>query len=122
MKENFFKNEILPLVTTGMDLEGIMQSEKVSQRETNIIRFHLYVESKEQNKQTHKTRNKPGDTENKLKFAKGEGVGGLGVKGEGLNSTNGQLRSSHRDVKYSTGNTVNNIVITVHGARWVLNL
>ena len=43
------KNEIKPFVTTWMDLEGIMLSE-ISQIKTNIIRFHLYVESKKQNK------------------------------------------------------------------------
>ncbi|KAF0876904.1 LORF2 protein, partial [Crocuta crocuta] len=39
------KNEILPSVTTWMDLEGIMLSE-ISQRKTNTALFHLYVEFK----------------------------------------------------------------------------
>ena len=30
-------------------------------------------------------------------------------------STNWQLQNSHRDVKYSIGNIVNNIVITIYG-------
>ena len=38
------KNEILPFVTTRMDLEGIMLNE-TSQTKTNTV-FHLYVESK----------------------------------------------------------------------------
>ena len=46
-------------MTTWMDLEGIMLSER-TQRKTNTICFHLYVESKKQNnnkkKQTHKYR------------------------------------------------------------------
>ena len=43
------KNEILPFVTTGIDLESIMLSE-ISQRKTNAMSFHLYVKSKKQNK------------------------------------------------------------------------
>ena len=44
------KNEILPFATTWMDLEGITLSE-ISQRKTNTILFHLYVEHmKKQNK------------------------------------------------------------------------
>ena len=39
------KNEIMPFPTTRMDVEGIMLSE-ISQRKTNIVCFHLYVESK----------------------------------------------------------------------------
>ena len=43
------KNEILPLATTWMNLQGIMLSE-IRQRETNTVCSQLYVESKEQNK------------------------------------------------------------------------
>ena len=39
------KNEIMPFVVTWMDLEIITLSE-VRQRETNIIGYHLHVESK----------------------------------------------------------------------------
>ena len=39
------ENEILPFVTTWMDLVGIMLSE-IRQRKTNITRHHSYVESK----------------------------------------------------------------------------
>ena len=41
--------EILPFVTTWMDLESIMLIE-VSQSKTNSICCHLYVESKKKNK------------------------------------------------------------------------
>ena len=39
------KKEVLPLVTIWMGLEGIMLSE-ISQRKTNIVCYHLHVESK----------------------------------------------------------------------------
>ena len=46
------KNEVLPFVTTWMDLEDIMLS-KISQKEkVSTILFPLYVESKEKNKLT----------------------------------------------------------------------
>ena len=38
------KNEIIPFAATWMDLDIIILSE--SQTKTNIIRYHLYVESK----------------------------------------------------------------------------
>ena len=47
------KKETLPFVTMWMDLEGIMLSE-MSDRETQIYMFLLYVESK--NKQVHRYR------------------------------------------------------------------
>ena len=37
-------------------------------------------------------------------------------KVKGLRSTSWQLQNSHRDIKYSIGNIVNNIVITMSGA------
>ena len=47
---------------------------------------------------------------------------GLGEKVKGLRRTNWQLQNSHRDVNYSIENVVNNTVITVYGARWVLEI
>ena len=38
------KNKILPLATIWMDLEGMIS--KISQRMTNTVLYHLYVESK----------------------------------------------------------------------------
>ena len=43
------KNEILPFATTRMELECIMLG-KISQRKTNIISFHSYVEFKIRNR------------------------------------------------------------------------
>ena len=48
--------------------------------------------------------------------------GGWVKKVKGLRRTNWQLQNSHRDGKYSIGNIVNNIVITMYSARCVLNL
>ena len=42
------KNDIMPLGATWMDLEIIMLNE-VHQRKTNILWYHLYVESEKKN-------------------------------------------------------------------------
>ena len=42
------KNEILPFVTIWMDLEGTLEGivlSEISQRKTNTVWLHLYVES-----------------------------------------------------------------------------
>ena len=39
------KNDVLPLATTWMDLEGIVLSE-MSQMEKDTVCFHLYIESR----------------------------------------------------------------------------
>ena len=39
-----------------------------------------------------------------------------------LRSTNRQLQNSHGDVKYSIENSVDNILITLYGVRWVEDL
>ena len=41
------KKIILPFVTAWIDLENIMLSEKASERKTNTVWFHSYVESNE---------------------------------------------------------------------------
>ena len=49
------KKKILPFATAWMDLENIMLSEISSQRKTNTIWFHSFVESNEQTELTSKT-------------------------------------------------------------------
>ena len=51
------QNKILPYTTTtGMGLEGILPSEiSQTKKDKNQI-FHFYVESKQQNKGTNKTK------------------------------------------------------------------
>ena len=45
------KNEILPFATMWTELEGIMLSD-ISQRKTDIIYFHSYVEFEKLNRKT----------------------------------------------------------------------
>ena len=67
------KNEMMPFAATWMDLEIIILS-KVSQRTTNTIWYHLYVDLKyDTNELIYKT-NRLTDKENRLVVAKGEGV------------------------------------------------
>ena len=73
------KNENLPLAERGMDLEGIMLSE-ISQRKTNSVWYHLYVESKKYNELVNIT-NRLTDTESKQVVT--SGGGGRGKTGVG---------------------------------------
>ena len=69
-----------------------------------------------QNKQTHRCEEQTDDWQM-------QGWLGAWVKKlKGLRSTDWQLQNSHGDVKYSTGKTVNNSVITTYGASWVLEV
>ena len=52
------KKEILPFVTTSMDVENIMLNEVDQTKKANIIWFHLYMKSKKQNKWTNVTKQK----------------------------------------------------------------
>ena len=45
--------------------------------------------------------------------ARGEGVGRLDEKGKGIKGTNWQLQNSPGDAQHRTGNSVNNIAITI---------
>ena len=73
------KNEIIPFAATWLDLEIIILSE-VSQRKTNIVWYHLYVESKKSdtNELIYKTETDSlMDVGNKLMVTKGERGGGI---------------------------------------------
>ena len=64
------KKEILPFAATWMQLKIIILSE-VSQRKTNIMCYHLYLESKIWHKRTYLwNRNRHTGIENKLMVAK----------------------------------------------------
>ena len=81
------------------------------------------MESKKQNeqtkqKQTHRSR-EPTDS---CQIGGGEADGERSEKCEGINKYKLAVLNGHRDVKYSTGNRVNKIVITIYGARCVLEL
>ena len=65
------KNEIMPSEATWMDLETIIL--KWSKRKTNIILYHIYVESKKWYKWTYlQNRNRLTDIENKFMVTNGE--------------------------------------------------
>lgn len=71
IKKERKQNEILTSAKTWMGLEGIVSA--VSQRKTNVIRFHLHVDSKEQNKEN---RNKLIHIDSILKVARWDGAWG----------------------------------------------
>ena len=52
----------------------------------------------------------------------GKGLGDWVKEVKGLRRTDWQSQDSHGNVKYLTGNIVDNIVITMYGVRWVLDL
>ena len=79
------------------------------------------MESKQQNKQTkqkqtQRYRAQIDDCQ------RGGGLGNWVKKVKGLRTTNWQPQNSHGDVKYTLGNIVNNITITMYCARWVLKI
>lgn len=65
-----------------------------------------------QRKPTSKT---GADTEMTLTAGRGESMRCLREKGDGINSTDWWLQSSHREAKHSIGNIANSIVITMYG-------
>ena len=76
------KKKILSFVIAWMDLEGIVLIE-ISRRKTNSIWFHLYVESKEQNKQQIKLKQTHKHRKQTDKWQRG-GVWGTRWKAEGI--------------------------------------
>ena len=101
------KNEILPFVTTWIDLEGMMLIEKSQTKKDKYC----------MSKQNWRT---PIDTESGQVVTQGEGFGEVGEKGEGIKKHKWVVIRYNRDAKHCIGTTVNNIVITMHGARWGL--
>ena len=43
-------NESLPFATMWMDLEGFMLMTEISQKKTDTVQYHFYVDSKKYNK------------------------------------------------------------------------
>ena len=82
------KNEILPFVTTWMELQGIMLNEVSLDRERQILYSFTYMWNLE-NKTNKQNGNRLIDTENKLMISRWEGKGG----------TNWEIRF---DIKYTT--------------------
>ena len=60
---------------------------------------------------------------NKLQVIEWGGFEGMGEKGEREEKVQiASYLNSHGDIKYSLCNIANNIVITMYGVRWVLDL
>ena len=70
----------------------------------------------------NQNRNRFMDTEIKLVVARGEGFGELGEKGEGIKKYKLIVTKQSWVCKVQLGNIVNDIVITVRGARWALEI
>ena len=87
----------MPFVITWMDLEIIKLSE-ISQTKTNIIPYHLFVESKKKNDTNaliYKTeQNRLTDIENKVMITEGDSVEGgdkLGVQNQQIQTATYKL-------------------------------
>ena len=68
------------------------------------------------------TRNRLIDTENIFMIARWKGGWRISKKGEGIQKYKLVVTEQSQDVQYSVGNIVNNVVMTMYGARWVLDL
>lgn len=67
-------------------------------------------------------RHRLADIEIRLTVARGAGVQGLVQSGEGIQRCKLVVPEYSGDVKDSTGNTVSGTVITMCGARWILEI
>ena len=95
----------MPFGATWMDLEMIILSE-VRQRKTNIMWYHLYVESKKWCKWIYKTERDSQTPGNKL-VTKGDK---WGVKTQLL-----YMWKNNKDLPYSSGNCTQYLIITYNG-------
>ena len=114
------KNDILSFAAPWMYLKGIMLNQISQTQKDKYHMIPLIVGSKQQNKQTKQKQSYR--YRKQTDGCQRGGVGGWAKKVKGLRSTNWQLQTSHGDGKYSLRNTVNNITITMYGARLVLDL
>ena len=67
-------------------------------------------------------RNRLRGTKNRLMGADGRGVGGLCEKGEGIERYRLVVTEQSWDAMHTIGNIAKNTVITMHGARWALEV
>ena len=126
MKSKDLQPRLLDPAKLAFEIEGQLSFPDKRKKMTTIkinnkMALNTYlttIKSKKQNKQEN--RNRFTDTENILTVARWErGVGDWVETGKGLRSTNWLLQSSHGDVKYSIGNIINNILVTMYSVRLV---
>ena len=98
------KNEIMPFAATWMDLEGIMLSE-ISQRKTNTVWYHLYMESKKCNRLVNITKRKKThgyrEQTSGYQWEEGRGRGIIGVEDWEVQTIRDKI--SYKDILDNTG-------------------
>ena len=111
------KNEVMPFAATWMDLEIIILSE-VSQTKTNIIWYHLYVESKKNDTNELTYKQKQTHRHGKQTYGHQRGkVGGrdkLGVWDWHVYTAIFKI-DNQQGPTYSTGNYIQYLIITYNG-------
>ena len=110
----------MPFAATAMDLEMTIPSE-VSQRKTNTVLYHIYVESKIWHiwhicRQTYlQNRSRLTDTENRLVVAMGEASGG----GKDWKCGMSRQKLMDKALLHSAGNYIQYPVINHHGKEYL---
>ena len=82
----------------------------------STIEYKNKINEQAEQKQTHRYR------EHFDGCQMGGGLGRWVKKVKGLRNTDWLLQNSHGDVKHNTENIVNDILITMYGARWAQDL
>ena len=111
----------LSIYDSMMDLEGIMLS-KINQSEKKQVPHYFTYIWTLKNKRNKQNWNIFINTDNWLMVTREKRVGRLDVKIERIKKYKLVVTNSHRDVKYSRGIILNDVLINTNGARWVLEI